>query len=130
MDGLRRDVPFNTGSKTMHVSTLNRTLFRGACLLLPAALLTACGGHKQIAKQDPPVTDKVVEVKVPELDGRGSYRFLMSDGDKRMSADEFDAWMKANGIRVAKGNGQDGPVAAPVVVASKEQAQDKKKKKK
>lgn len=114
----------------MHIRSLTRSLFRGACLLLPAALLTACGGHKQIAKQDPPVTDKVVEIKIPELDGRGSYRFLMSDGDKRMSADEFDAWMKANGIRVAKGNGQDGPVAAPVVVASKEEAKDKKKKKK
>ena len=82
----------------MHVSTLNRSLFRGACLLLPAALLTACGGHKQIAKQDPPVTDKVVEIRIPELDGRGSYRFLMSDGDKRMSADEFDAWMQRNGL--------------------------------
>ena len=112
----------------MHVSTLNRSLFRGACLLLPAALLTACGGHKQIAKQDPPVTDKVVEIRIPELDGRGSYRFLMSDGDKRMSADEFDAWMKANGIRVAKGNGQDA-AAKPVVVASKDEPKGKKKKK-
>ncbi|MNT97526.1 hypothetical protein D3C72_2398700 [compost metagenome] len=54
---------------------------------------------------------------------------MMSNGDKKMSADEFDAWMKANGIRVAKGNGQARP-AAPVVVASKEQAKDKKKKKK
>ncbi len=112
----------------MHAN-LTRSLFRGACLLLPAALLTACGGHKQ-ASRTPPVTDKVVEVKTPELDGRGSYRFLMSDGDKRMSADEFDAWMKANGIRVAKGNGQDRAAAAPVVVASKESAKDKKKKKK
>ncbi|HBS63300.1 MAG TPA: hypothetical protein DEB32_11410, partial [Stenotrophomonas sp.] len=63
----------------------------------------------------------------PELDGRGSYRFLMSNGDKKMTADEFDAWMKANGIRVAKGNAQDR--AAAVVVASKETAKDKKKKK-
>lgn len=114
----------------MHANLLTRSLFRGACLLLPAVLLTACGGHKQASKATPPASDKVVEVKTPELDGRGSYRFMMSEGDKRMSADEFDAWMKANGIRVAKGNGQDRPVAAPVVVASKDQAKDKKKKKK
>jgi len=114
----------------MHAQRLNFFLFRGACLLASAALLTACGGHKQAAKADAPVADKVVEVTTPELDGRGSYRFMMSNGDKKMSADEFDAWMKANGIRVAKGNGQDRPVAAPVVVASKEQAKDKKKKKK
>ncbi|MCF7751545.1 hypothetical protein KQ945_12345 [Bacillus subtilis subsp. subtilis] len=111
----------------MHARILNRSLLRGACLLLPAALLTACGGHKHAAKADAPVTDKVVEVTTPDLDGRGSYRFMMSNGDKKMSADEFDAWMKANGIRVAKGNGQDRPVAAPVVVASKEKAKKKKK---
>ena len=45
-----------------------------------------------------------------------------------MTADEFDAWMKANGIRVAKGNGQDA-AAKPVVVASKEEPKGKKKKK-
>ncbi len=100
-----------------------RPLLRGACLLLPAFVLTACGGHKQAAKATPPVTDKVVELKLPELDGRGSYRFHMSDGKKRMTVDEFDAWMKANGIRVAKGNPQAGatprPATKPVVVASK-----------
>jgi hypothetical protein len=52
----------------------------------------------------------------------------MSNGDKKMTADEFDAWMKANGIRVAKGNGQDA-AAKPVVVASKDEPKGKKKKK-
>lgn len=83
-----------------------RPLLGGAGLLLPALLLTACGGHKQAAKATPPVTDKVVEVQLPasERDARGAYRFHMSDGEKRMTAEEFDAWMKANGIRVAKGS--------------------------
>ncbi|RRT99736.1 hypothetical protein [Stenotrophomonas sp. 278] len=113
------------------VETL-RPLLRGACVLLPVLVLTACSSHKQAAKPTPPaVTDKVVELKLPELDGRGSYRFHMSNGEKRMSADEFDAWMKSNGIRVAKGNPQarptPKPATQPVVVASKE---DKKKKKK
>jgi len=90
----------------MHTLVNRRPLLGGTCLLLPALLLTACGGHKQAAKNPPPVTDKVVELTLPatERDGRGAYRFHMSDGEKRMTADEFDAWMKANGIRVAKGN--------------------------
>ncbi|WP_315389613.1 hypothetical protein [uncultured Stenotrophomonas sp.] len=108
-----------------------RPLLGGAALLLPALLLTACGGHKQAAKGTPPVTDKVVEVQLPasERDARGAYRFHMSRGDQRMSADEFDAWMKANGIRVAKGNPAASAASKPVVVASKGEAKDKKKKK-
>jgi hypothetical protein len=31
------------------------------------------------------------------------YRFNMEQNGKKMSAEEFDAWMKARGIRVAKG---------------------------
>ena len=37
------------------------------------------------------------------------WRFDMNQNGKRMTADEFSAWMKAKGVRVAKG-------AAPVVV--------------
>lgn len=36
-------------------------------------------------------------------DGRGAYRFHMQQEGRKMSAEEFDAWMKSNGIRVAKG---------------------------
>jgi len=38
-----------------------------------------------------------------------AYRFDMQQGGRSMSADEFDAWMKARGIRIAKGR----PAAAP-----------------
>jgi len=38
------------------------------------------------------------------------WRFDMNQNGKRMTADEFDAWMKARGVRVARG----GTVAAPV----------------
>ena len=31
------------------------------------------------------------------------WRFDMSQNGKRMTAEEFDAWMKARGVRVAKG---------------------------
>ena len=52
------------------------------------------------------------------------WRFDMSQGGKRMTADEFDAWMKARGVRVARGAAPapaaaaattaTGPTAAPV----------------
>lgn len=32
-----------------------------------------------------------------------SNRFLMTQNGKQMTADDFDAWMKARGFRVAKG---------------------------
>ena len=41
------------------------------------------------------------------------WRFDMSQNGKRMTADEFDAWMKAKGIRVAKGVPTPPPPAAP-----------------
>lgn len=113
----------------MHAHPFTRSLLRSTWLLLPAALLSACGGHKEVAKATPPVTDKIVEIRPSERDGRGAFRFHMSNGDKRMSADEFDAWMKANGIRVAKGNPNAAPAAKPVVVASKDEGKGKKKRK-
>ena len=41
------------------------------------------------------------------------YRFNMHQEGRQMTADEFDAWMKARGVRVARGAGQ--PAAAPAV---------------
>lgn len=46
------------------------------------------------------------------VQGGGSYRFNMTQGGKRMTADEFDAWMKAQGVRVVK-----SPVRADVPAA-------------
>lgn len=46
------------------------------------------------------------------------WRFDMSQGGKRMTADEFDAWMKSRGIRVAKGApGTPAPQQAPAPAA-------------
>lgn len=42
-----------------------------------------------------------------------SKRFDMTQGGKRMTADDFDAWMKKNGYRVATGKkGSEAPAAA------------------
>jgi hypothetical protein len=46
------------------------------------------------------------------------WRFNMSQNGKQMTADEFSAWMKARGVRVAKGGAPAAvPVAAPAVPA-------------
>jgi hypothetical protein len=42
------------------------------------------------------------------------WRFDMNQNGRRMTAEEFDAWMKAKGIRVATGKpGTSAPAAAP-----------------
>ena len=60
------------------------------------------------------------------------WRFDMSQGGKRMTADEFSAWMKAKGVRVAKGSGTAAAAApAPAVEPAPAPAPaDAKKKKK
>lgn len=42
------------------------------------------------------------------------WRFDMNQNGKRMTADEFSAWMKSKGVRVAKGA---APVAVPATAA-------------
>lgn len=73
-------------------------LLASAGLLL---LLTACASHR--AAPPPPTADAHPLPATGERDATGAYRFNMTQNGRRMSADEFDAWMKARGIRVAKG---------------------------
>lgn len=53
------------------------------------------------------------------------WRFDMSQNGKRMTAEEFDAWMKARGVRVAKGAA--GATTAPPPVPPAEPKDEKKK---
>lgn len=46
------------------------------------------------------------------------WRFDMSQGGKRMTADEFDAWMKARGVRVARGAPATAPAEAVATPAA------------
>ena len=41
------------------------------------------------------------------------WRFDMNQNGKRMTADEFDAWMKSRGVRVARGAAPAAPAVAP-----------------
>lgn len=48
------------------------------------------------------------------------WRFDMNQNGKRMTSEEFDAWMKAKGIRVATGKpGAETPPSAPECKPSK-----------
>lgn len=72
-------------------------------LMAAALVLAGCASSPKHAKADEKPITVSAEAPVVEKDALGNYRFLMQQGEKRMSADQFDAWMKANGIRVAKG---------------------------
>jgi hypothetical protein len=94
------------------------------CSAVVALAVAACASTPAPVAQAP-AEDKVIEVVVQqptaERDVHGALRFNMSEGERKMSADEFDAWMKANGIRVARG----ATPAAPAAEA--EAAQDSSK---
>ncbi|WP_177497692.1 hypothetical protein [Pseudomonas sp. Hp2] len=73
------------------------------CVAMAVASLvavTGCAPTRTAAAARPEV---VVVKPLAVRDARGAYRFDMSQGGRQMTADEFDAWMKANGIRIAKG---------------------------
>ena len=69
----------------------------GLMLLSPVLLLPAC------ASRPPAGGGAITPVAVHGgVKGQG-HRFLMTQNGKRMSADDFDAWMKARGVRIARG---------------------------
>ena len=51
-------------------------------------------------------------------DDNSPWRFDMSQNGKRMTAVEFDAWMKAKGIRVATGMPKQDAAAEPAATAT------------
>jgi rare lipoprotein A len=67
-----------------------------------ALLLSACASTPKTAESDMPAP--------PKARGDDS-RFEMTQNGRRMSADDFDAWMKSRGIRIAQGPGGAKPEA-------------------
>ncbi|WP_313173772.1 hypothetical protein [Stenotrophomonas sp.] len=92
-----------------------QALSRVSSIVLVAAsvaVLAGCASSgKKTAKHDDKPIEVRVETPVAEKDALGNYRFMMQQGEQKMSADQFDAWMKANGIRVAKGAAVPAPAA-------------------
>ena len=88
-----------------------RPLRCGAGALIAVVTVTGCAGRdtKQLALPAPLEAEVAVQAPAADKDALGNYRFLMQDASGRMSADQFDAWMKANGIRVAKGAPPQAP---------------------
>lgn len=84
------------------------------CSAVVVLAVAACASAPAPVAQAP-AEEKVIEVAVQqptaERDVHGALRFNMSEGERKMSADEFDAWMKANGIRVARGTAPAAPAA-------------------
>lgn len=82
-------------------------------LILPLGLLglAACAGNdtrELAALPAPPVEDEIIILR---SDNPLDYRFDMEQEGRKMSADEFDAWMKSRGVRIARGAA--APAAAP-----------------
>lgn len=69
---------------------------------LLSALLLATTSAVAAEPQDKPAVDAADYKPKTEHDNT-PYRFNMEQNGKRMTADEFDAWMKARGVRVATG---------------------------
>ena len=72
-------------------------------MALPVAGLALLAGCSSSGGKMAAPAAASVQMPVAQKDARGSYRFLMQQEGKNMSADQFDAWMRANGMRVARG---------------------------
>jgi len=55
------------------------------------------------------------------------WRFDMNQNGKRMTADEFSAWMKSRGVRVARGAGAATPPPAPPIAPPEQPVPDDKR---
>lgn len=62
------------------------------------------------ARQSLPATANAGAYQPKPGESSTAWRFDMTQNGKRMTADEFDAWMKARGVRVVKG---PAPAVAP-----------------
>ena len=70
-------------------------------MFLPAALFAVVALSGCASRQ--PSTGGIAPPKSAPVALGKSNRFQMIQNGRQMSADDFDAWMKARGIRVAKG---------------------------
>ncbi|WP_372012327.1 hypothetical protein [Pseudoxanthomonas sp. 10H] len=82
---------------------LGTQVLRAFVLGAAVAGLAACAGAQHKAARAVPAKQPVAAKKGPH-----GYRFDMTQHGKKMSADDFEAWMKANGLHVAKGKGAPG----------------------
>lgn len=72
-------------------------MFRALALATAVIALTACAGRQPKATASP-----AVQPVAKSADYQGN-RFYMTQNGRRMTADDFDAWLKAKGLRIQGG---------------------------
>jgi len=96
------------------------------------------GKKKPAAKAEEPKAAEPAKEETANLDPNAykpktqfdntPYRFNMQQNGKKMTAEEFDAWMKSRGFRVAKGaNGGAAPAAGAAPAGTEVAAEAKGK---
>jgi hypothetical protein len=78
-----------------------------------AFAVSGCASRAPVAEKAP-TPEPVAKPTVPQTK---SNRFAMTQNGRKMSADDFDAWMKARGIRIAKGKPSAKQAARPATKA-------------
>ena len=91
-------------------------------LLLALGLLAGCASHAPgtAAKSVPK------EAVVTVAPGPHGHRFDMRQNGRKMTAEEFDAWMKARGVRVVKARPAPAATPAPAEAPAETKPVDKK----
>ena len=72
---------------------MHRMLLVALCAV---AMFSGCAAHR-------PLADKAPSTPASPIAVGKSNRFEMTQHGRQMSVEDFDAWMKARGIRIAKG---------------------------
>lgn len=85
-----------------------------------AVLVTGCASRPAV---EAPVS---AAMRPPASTAQKEHRFYMTQNGQRMSAEDFDAWMRARGVRVARGAAPAPAVkSAKAVVAAKKPSKRK-----
>ena len=89
---------------------------RKIMIALPCLLISGLVSAEQAKKTPPAPAAAPKPVATASAD---SKRFLMTQNGKQMTADDFEAWMKKNGYRVATGAPAKAKVEEPAKQGSK-----------
>ena len=88
-------------------------------ILVSLVLALSCAGVASAAEPAPAAAANDAATYKPKTKHDNTpYRFNMEQDGKRMTADQFDAWMKSKGVRVATGK--------PAAAAADEEAKKAK----
>jgi hypothetical protein len=84
-------------------SSLMTDAYAGASSEAPLVASLQIGSGTAVATRKHGKAHRAAPKLVQSTPHDTSNRFLMTQNGKQMTADDFEAWMKARGIRVAKG---------------------------